>query len=107
MSLRSIPSILDDSLHRASGSHATIRSQLCGDVVGDGQLHGNEIKIPEKQRLMEMHKYLRQDAIKAGHCETFICTPPAKFARILEVFKDDQSRVSQTILTIAQAVHVE
>ena len=54
-----------------------------------------------------MHKCLRQDAIEAGHSETFICTPPAKFARLLEVFKDDQSRVSQTILTIAQAVHVE
>ena len=76
MPLRSIPSILDDSLHRASGSHATIRSQLHGSLVGDGQLHGNEIKIPEKQRLMEMHKSLRKDAIKAGHSETFICTPP-------------------------------
>ena len=56
---------------------------------------------------MEMHKCLRQDAIKASHCETFVYTPPAKLARILEVFKDDQPRVSQTILTIAQAVHVE
>ena len=103
MPLRSIQSIFDDSLHQASGSHATIRSQL----------HGNEIKIPElsraeqQTRLFDMHKCLRQDAIEAGHSETFICTPPAKFARLLEVFKDDQSRVSQTILTIAQAVHVE
>ena len=56
---------------------------------------------------MEMHKCLIQDAMKAGHCETSVCPPPAKIARILEVFKDDQSRVSQTILTIAQAVHVE
>ena len=103
MPLRSIQSIFDDSLHQASGSHATIRSQL----------HGNEIKIPElsraeqQTRLFDMHKCLRQDAIEAGHSETFICTPPTKFARLLEVFKDDQSRVSQTILTIAQAVHVE
>ena len=40
MPLRSIQSIFDDSLHQASGSHATIRSQL----------HGNEIKIPELSR---------------------------------------------------------
>ena len=37
----------------------------------------------------------------------FVYTPSLKIARILKVFNDDQRRVSQTIITIAKAIHDE
>ena len=100
--LRSTSSILDDSLYQASGFHyATLRSKLFK--------HGNETKTLEQQDiwLIETHNFFRQDAIEAGHYETFVCTPSLKFALILKVFNDDQQRGSQTIITIAKAIHDE